>query len=407
MSEPAAANQSVKRVQISRNFIWTAALILLLGILAIWLISNANRRYFEQQLPPSVEVRKNPFLAVEQLGAKYGDSITTLRDFSLFDDAIDPNSIVIITNSRKPLSQNRLQAIKDFVEQGGFLILVAEEVFDDEQQASGAPLLDELDVRLYLNDESVSSSRSLFGSDLFYSYYNENSALEFDGEDAPINVSFNSNRYLVDASGDAFYIAGSEENNHLIQYHYGDGIITVFSDISFWTNDRLGDNDHAYFFRMLTETFPVYIVYNPQVPSLFSLTWQHANYLLISLLLFIAVLIWYKQIKTGPVFPQFSNDSRSLLQHIEAASAFKTRYCGLPELFEQAKNDLFKKIARRHHGFLEWPPQKQIEHIAAQTQQNEDKISIIFKPTDDAQIFTMQIALIQKIRLKMDGKRYE
>lgn len=394
---------------VSKRLLLGMGLFTLVALLCIWLLTFAIRVSFTKTLPSDVEVRKNPFLALEKLAEVYGDQVTTHRDFSLFDAPLDPQEIVVITNSRKPLSPTRLERLYDFVDQGGFLILAAEEFFDDDAGSSGAPILDELGARLYSNDGEIEreSLDNDYESKIERMFSANVSTLEFNDEPKPIQVQFDDSYYLIDASGDAFYIAGSEENHHLLKYHYGEGIITVLSDVDFWSNSEIDRFDHAYFFRMFSEGQSVRIIYNPQVPSLANLTWAHASYVVISLFVFIVAVIWFKQIKTGPVFPQFSSDSRKLIQHLEASAEFKTRFCGLNLLLEQAKTELFRKISRRHHKFLELPPAQQINVMKDMTKVPESSLEVLYKSTEDSQIFTQQISLIQTLRLKIDGKNYE
>ncbi len=331
-----------------------------------------------------------------------------MRNFSILDSELNPNHALIISNSRKPLSNARIQNIKDYVSAGGHLILNAIEVYDDERSKSGAPFLDELGTRLYIEEIGYEN----FDEDSVEHAYRESishdkkSKFTFDNYDKPTQVAFNSWRYLMDDSGKAVFIGGTDNAHHIIQYEMGQGVITVLSDMEFWNNYRIDDDDHALFLQQLTGRYEkLWIIYNPQVASLSVLLWQHADYVLVSSAVLLLLIIWYHQIKTGPVFPQFSNHSRKLLQHIEAASEFKWHNAEPLSLLEQVRNEIFTKIHRRSRSFQQLSVDKQIDQLHHWTLVSKAKLKFALYDNDtNSNTFVEQIQILQQVRNHLYGK---
>ncbi|NVJ60674.1 MAG: DUF4350 domain-containing protein [Gammaproteobacteria bacterium] len=389
------------RVRIS--FIVSIAVLFLMCILWIWLLSHANRSFINKEVGQSVEARKNPFLALEYFGRQRDVAIETHRDFAILDQPIDAESILIITNSRKPLSKNRLNNIWNFVEQGGHLIVQAVELFDDDSGESGAPILDELGTRLYRYEGDIDVYESEDDDNAFY--YDDISTLTFEGIEQPLQVYFNTDHYLMDASGDAFYLAGNDQADYFMQYHKGEGMISVLADLSIWQNASIADEDHAYLFNVLTADRDTFIIYNPQVASLHTMLWQNAYFVVVSFFVLLIFIIWYNQVKTGPLEEKFDINSRKLLQHILASATFKFKHCGAQQLLYQARQDLIAKMARRHYRFHELSMKQQVELFHQITSLPHTKLQLIYQSKDDPKIFVEQIQTIQTIRQRLDGKR--
>lgn len=390
-----------------RPSVWVfALLVMIIGGLTVFFISHAHKRYYQQPIGADVEARRNPFLAAQYFMQQLGKELVLQRELSMLDQELNPYHAMIISNSRKPLNQRRIEALLAYVEQGGHLILNAVEEFDDDRGQSGAPILDQLGARLYpyegeverIDEQADESERD--DSDRYFSRFT------FDGYEQPTEVLFNGYRYLIDASGEAIFIGGTNDADHIIQYEHGEGVITVLSDMEFWQNKRIEQADHAMFLHQLTENYDkVWMIYNPQVPSLWRLFWQHGYFLVVSIAILLLVVIWFHQIKTGPVFPQFSNDSRKLLQHIKAAGEFKWHRCQPQVLLEQLRDELLGRVKQRSLQFEKLSKQNQIDYLTRVTELPEQSIQLaLFQNYSDQTTFVEQIKILQQIRKHINRK---
>lgn len=393
-----------------RPSVWVFAFLLLLfGGLSIFLLSHANKRYYQQPIGADIEARRNPYLAAQYFKRQLGSELELRRDFSFIEQELKPYHALIISNSRKPLNQKRIDALLTYVEQGGHLIINAVEEFDDDRGRSGAPILDELGARLYRYEGSVDTTIESYeeSDDATDNSSNEYlSIFTFDGYDQATKVDFNRYWYLIDASGDAIFIGGTHDSDHIIQYSRGEGVITVLSDMEIWNNYSIDEADHAMFLQQLTENYSkVWVIYNPQVASLWQLLWHHASYLIVSLLVFLIVIIWFYQVKTGPVFGQFTNDSRKLLQHIRAAAEFKWHRCQPQLLLDQLRDELHNRIKQRALKFEKLSRQEQLDMLHKMTELPKSKIAqAIHHDYVDQALFIEQVSTLQKLRKHINRK---
>jgi len=431
-----------------------SGVILCLGLLGSWLLTFANKTFYEKDIGASYEARKNPFLAAQYFLQKNNTEASFDQSFSRLDKPLDPNSSIIISNSRKPLSKARIENLKYFVQQGGHLILKATEFYDDERRTSDAPILQSLGVRLYpfqgwisqhkddepnehsthdgtdnndndyndtdFNDTDSNNDKPNDSEVSYYeTSYDNTTYLNIDPDQPATEIVFNHASTLMDTSGNAVWIAGSDNATHLLRYAMGDGFITVLSDMSIWQNNRIDQVDHALFLHQLTQSSPsVIIIYNPQFDSLLSLLWQHGYYVVIALGVLMLMLIWHFQVKTGPVFAQFSNQNRQLLQHIRAAAEFKWQQYGKQygqqtgqqkngqQLLNNTRHTVLKAIQRKHRGFSNYSEEKQLsllqQHSALDRQQLQ--LALLTEPKDQKQ-FTQCIRSLQLLRQKLYGQR--
>ena len=356
-----------------RKSFWLFCLILNIGGLAsAFLLSKANRVYYVKERKFSVEARKNPFLALEYFLAKQQISVNLERSFTKFNDALMPEDTIIITNSRRTLSKDRLKQLQEFVQNGGHLLLNAVEIYDEEKASSGGPFMDELGARLRKSDN-------------YYSDDDKDSEFYFEDSEEKVMVTFSPRYYLQYASGDSIFSSSDEGDNHLLQYHYGEGMITLFSDIDFVKNNKIDQQDNALFMRQLIGySANVWLFYDPKEPGLLSLFWKHGSPLIIAVLTLLLAIFWYQQIKTGPVFAQFSIKRRKLMQHIRAASEFKWSNQETSFIINQLREELYGLIRHHIRQFDNLKQEEQLDWLYHKTHINKQQISrAMFAPSGD------------------------
>lgn len=393
-----------------------SGVILCLGLLGSWLLTFANKSYYEKNIGATYEARKNPFLAAQFFLQKNNTEVSFDESFSRLDAPLDSNSSIIISNSLKPLSNARIENLKQFVQQGGHLILKATEFYDDERGTSDAPILQFLGVRLYpfqgwitqykdadSDDTHVNETESTYTE----TTYDNISYLNIVPDQPATEVHFYQKATLMDTSGNALWIEGTDSATHLLRYAMGEGFITVLSDMSVWQNHRIDDVDHALFLYQLTQpSQSVIIIYNPQFDSLLSLLWQHGYYVVIALGCLIVMVIWHFQIKTGPVFAQFSNQNRQLLQHIKAAAEFKWQQKNGQQLLDTARHSILKTIQRKHRGFTNYTQEKQLKLLRQHSTLDRQQLQLaLFSEPKDQKQFTQCIRSLQLLRQKLYGQR--
>ncbi len=390
-------------------FLLWSLLFLLLGLGLSLLLKSSYREYYDKNILNGLEVRKKPFLAAELFLKQYNKTLITHNNYQLFDDHIDTSSAILISKSHNFMSQRRLNQLRRFVTQGGHLILTPEQHYNDEKQSNSEPILDELGIRVYHDDDISSNTTSRFTfSDKQSNTWVSSPATLFEkqGQEQEKNyveVHFSLPHYLIDNHGRANDIGGSLHENQLLSYVYGKGRITVMVDDSIFKNNVINQYDHALFLWQLIESqSQLHIIYNSTVESLWVLLWQYAYPLVISGFALLLIIIAFHQIKTGPVFPQFSVKRRQLTQHLLASAEFKVHHQQHQSLLDVVRQDVFTLLSRKSKLFKTGSQEEQIHWITAHTSLSPELIqSALFDSAIEPHLLTHHIQTLQKIRTQL------
>lgn len=369
----------------NRIVLWLLGIVLLGGILwyGYWFATNFERHSKEVRSSVSPEARKNRFLAAERFLQQTGQAVMSHagRDIFSLKPAVK-DTIFIGSNSRLFLQRNH-DALMEWVKAGGHLILVPP-IYDDEEDRF--TLIEQLDVELIRLDKSEQQREDVCPEK--EKTCNELSSLEAepesnDGDTADRNkriiatfqaahpgeykARFLADRYLHDAEGRAEVAVGVGSMANLLRFSVESGAITVLSDIDLFTNDFIGEYDHAYLFARLVDTpGKVWIFYSADMPSLLALLWQRMPYLLLIVITFLLLAGWHMMLNSGPKLHAQYDSRRNLLEHLEATANYSWRIDKARQLFTDNRHAVEQAWRRRHpqlttmnkHECCEWISEK-------------------------------------------------
>ena len=164
-----------------------------------------------------------------------------------------------------------------------------------------------------------------------------------------VQVDFDSDRWLSVDSEDPYFASPDDGFSHLLRFPWGMGNVTFLSDNDFLTNDQIGEMDHALLLAYLADDVDhAWLLYDSQMPSLFTLLWRSAPYLLISLALFGIVTIRQLQHTTGPFLSPRMTKHRDLLEHLQASAEFAWRHNPSVGLLETSRREVEKRWLASH-----------------------------------------------------------
>jgi hypothetical protein len=92
----------------------------------------------------------------------------------------------------------------------------------------------------------------------------------------------------------------------------------------------------------------VWLLYSAQMPSLLQLLWRWGPYLVISVGLFIALLIWRMGRRSGPLILRGQQQRRDLLEHLQASAEFNWRIDPSAGLLRQARKQVERRWLASH-----------------------------------------------------------
>jgi|GEM_PF-2781258 len=360
----------------------------------LWFVKNFDKVPYERELGYSAEARRNQFLAAEQFLKRVNVALESRHDFALFDNAFDEKlgqyDTVLINGSRIGMSSARRDAMREWVNRGGHLVLLATEFYEYEFGASRDKYLDALGLRYYDTRDDYSD----------YSEEESLTSLNFDGYERETQVHFYPDGYIEDTSGEASFIGGPEYADQFIQYQQGEGLLTVLVDFTVFQNNRIDAHDHAMFLLQLIGNSPqVWLVYNRVQPSLWQLMVSQIPLVIISaaslLLLMMLGQLWRK----GAAIKDSPPVQREIMQHIAAAGEFSFRADRGAHLLEEMMRSIHHRLNQLVHGFERLSEDKQLIKLAHITGLPQEQLQILWQTENENQeTFITKVQLVQEIR---------
>ncbi len=357
------------------------ALLLLLG-LGYLLSQHLVEKTRTVRSLAGAEARANPLLAATRYLQRMGQTVESTRNRRRLDELPPSGDTVLLYRVRIPSATGQLEALLEWVEQGGTLVMDVAHLWDDDLATARSAMLDELDVRLVdtENDDTATIS------------------IDLTDDPAPLSVGFDARLKMIDESENAGTAIWDDEGAYLLEYDYGDGRITLVNDLGLISNSRIGEDENAYFLTLLAATpNSLWMLYDPSRPSLMALAWQHASAVLISLLVLALCVFWAANRRIGPTLVHAENARRDRKEHIEAQGRFDYRKGLLPERVQALRQTIEHGWLMRHPALRALGQRERADWIAARSGQRGDEVFDALY-ADNTPDYVNQIALLQRLR---------
>jgi hypothetical protein len=346
-----------------------AALLFRIGM--AWFLENYDLVYYEQRTGFKPEARRNPLLAAERYLKRIGADVESISTTDLWRNLPEPGDAIIVYRFSPPAGEARRQALRRWIEDGGHLIVEADDSLllmadmDERQLRSNeerVDLLDELGISLHEHEAAV-FSKLLTGD--------EPIKVQFQDSEEAIEVDFNTYRYLLadETRAEPSGKVPCGKGYCLLQYELGEGMVTVMNDISFIDNYSIGNHDHAMVLALLYPHPPkrTWLVYDVVMPSLFQLMWRHLPYALTALLVALLLWLWQKSGRLGPLLPPLDQPRRNIDEHLQATAGFLWRIDRGKQLFLSNQRTLKQAWFSKHFLLRSMPRNEGCAWIAART----------------------------------------
>jgi hypothetical protein len=348
---------------VNRRMFIVPATVLVLGAVALWVLSSMERVPRQVWVGYSGEARHNPWLAGQRLLERMGRA--TARATSVPDLKALPADGTLVLPRRLALV-NREEQLKllQWVDGGGHLIVEA------ELPRQPDPLLDALGVtRKSINRKRTSSFV----------------VAQLPGAPAPLKVQMAEWRALD--AGDAVFALKGEEATWLLHLQRGAGRVTAVSELAFAANASIGKLDHAQFLWQLAGLGPgrgkVTFFHSPQKLSLAEWLREHAWAVLVAGALLLAAWLWRVVPRFGPVAPDPEPARKRLLDHLRASGRFQWSSGGAGALAEAARDAALRRVLRAHPDFAALGPAEREERLAAQFGLTPEGVRKVLQPVHD------------------------
>ena len=328
--------------------------LILAGGLGWWFFNNFERVEYTTHTGMSPEARRNPLLAAQRLLTEIGQVVESQSGRHYLVNPPRQPGVILVRDLRTPLSGRRVDDLLTWVASGGHLIVSPSRLLEQE---TSRPLLERFGV-------------SLVGSQLFSDMewlqeafeeaekqaQSEDEQLEplitevrLPGDSLSLQVEFDADRWFDVDYDDEYWLAPADDQPHVLIFPHGQGYVTFLSDSDIFRNRQLGEYEHASLLAELTAGYErVWLLYGAQMPSLVQMIWRWAPYLVISLMLFLALLLWRMGRRSGPLLLRGQQQRRDLLEHLGAAAEYNWRIDPQAGYLQQTREQVEKRWLASH-----------------------------------------------------------
>jgi hypothetical protein len=449
-ADPRSAGSPISALTVA-----VALLLLLLGAGGYWLYQNVESYEEKGALKFSAKALRDPYLAADYFLRELGSP--PRRDgLSQQLDRLPANGTVILTTPSNLLSEKQAAALLQWLDAGGHLIVVAgnagentrhvdpllgtfgisrEYRFfpvgaddakkdDAEPQHKTEPQTDEekLSKQLRKLNREIDSGKV---KDLINDKEAPTDLTDVVLEDnaKPLKLAFDPHTRLqhrafehAEAADDEddqqpspFYWAEANGRVHFAQFEAGAGLLTVVSDLDFWTSAQIGKHDHA---LALTQLVGVErdtaLISDADMPPLAEILWAWAAELWLGGLLVVVMWVWYRARRFGPIADPQLQIRRSLAEHILASATYLWRGGNSDALLVAARDTVLQRARQIFAEFSALDSDQQIALLHSQTGIDATAIRrALFDaegrgtPTRDAQTFRDSVGVLQQLHLQL------
>lgn len=393
------------------GFFLGAGLVLLLGLLGSYVLSQATPYQEVVKHGPAPEARANPYLAAEHFLRNQGRKVQRADSLQSLAQLPAAGQVLLILGSREQMTPKQTERLLAWTRRGGHLLVVAETLWDEDKNSSGDLLLDPLGIQQYMSDELDEDSESEPNADAANPKKDTKqepapavdlTQLYLENEDAPAYIDFDTDYHLFDSKDLAHAWANSADTTHMLQLSQGDGLLTVVTDSWIWQNAHIGDYDNAWLLWYLTQDREVTLLYRADHDDLFSLLLRHFPEALLALSLLLAAGLWAAGLRQGPLQPVPERQRRQLQEHLRSSADFLLRHAGQRHLLQALQRNIQRRARLRHPGFDRLGVAEQWQVLGRMTRLTPSAISQAMRPIADRRLsaseFTRQVAHLQTLR---------
>lgn len=392
----ATAKKPVSNNSAQSNFL---AIFFIITIAAgIYWYINLEFTYEEIDRGYQGEAITNPFLAADYFLRRMGQKTEKVKLFTEKRFQLEAEDTLFVPGKRIAYNQRRSDYLLDWVKQGGHLIITAKAFKEDDYQARDF-ILDAVGLQLAWQ---INEGDSLEEDDPV--------SLDIEDEEDFWQIDFVDYQvvtYMPEFDQEIIWSVSNGNKLHAVQIKLGDGRLTLLSDTKMFRNDYIDEYDHAAFLYALSNDQAqdsasgvfYYSLFEDQ-DSLLAWLWNHANPLMISILIMFVVFLWKIVPRFGPLINVHQPVSRRFLDHLEASGNYHWRQGHYSLLVREVRKQLSSQMKLKYPEWVHMSQKDQVTHL---TDLSQLEPSVIEKALFEMQIervddFVTKIKILEKLR---------
>ena len=335
----------------NRRLIWgVAGGVVCLGLVVSWFLNTFERVPVTRRDAPQAEARGNPYLALERFLARMGRPVTRTTEADILYRLPTPGALILDRGRAYHLTDTRQEALMEWVNNGGYLMLVPE--------APGTP------------DPVVDMFNLVWTDSLLESENGDEGARDpqrnrppkpsqrpvvVPGAARPLAVAFQDG--LTTVGEDPEWAAtDSNYGAHVLHFVHGQGAVTVIAHLdALVSNNGIADYDHAELVSSLLERYQpdgaVVLLTRLGIPTLGEWLMAQAPLALASGALLLTIWLWNVVPRFGVVVPEPSPDRRDLHEHLLAVGRFVRKRGGGDVWLTIVRSAVKGALVRRHPSY--------------------------------------------------------
>ncbi len=331
------------------------------GLFTWYFLANYKRVIHDRDLPMQGEARYNPLYALKLSLRAMGQKADSHALVDLKNMKLKSGDTLLLYSPPSGLSESQLDELIEWVEGGGHLIL----------RSPGDTFLTD-DVTLYTKLGILSGDTD--EECLSFMPANEKKPDALCGE-----------RFFVEDVEWYSWLHGDEKQGYSLgRMTWGDGTVTVASNLEFLGNQKLKENGARQLtYQLLANSIGkgrFHLVYSTDMAPFWLLLLKHGWSLLVPLFVLLAAWLIYRSQRFGPLQASPNQDRRALLEHISATGEYMFHRHLAHELHLAVLALFTAKLRRRDPMTAALTGEAQIQALAERTKMDPQKIRQALKP---------------------------
>ncbi|HMX23475.1 MAG TPA: DUF4350 domain-containing protein [Accumulibacter sp.] len=336
-----------------RWLIWGIVALLALLTLASGLATRLERESVPVHEPPQAAARRNPYLALERFTERMGGTLTRRSDASVLDRLPAGGTVLLDRQRAHWLPADRLRNLLAWVEDGGYLLVVAERPGVED------PLLDHFGISRLTKagDQPAGPPRML--------------EVDLPQGQAPLRVDAAGPGLRAGSRPPSWSAGRPGAGAQWLHYAIGRGNLTVAVGLdNQLSNRQIGELDHAELYWTLLSRYDhspkpqVLLLSRLQMPGLFVWLWENAWAACVATACVLALWLWRIMPRFGPCYPEAPPARRELREHLAAVGRYLWRAGALPSLLVPVREHFHTRLTLRHPRIAALPKEERPAALA-------------------------------------------
>ncbi len=301
----------------------------LVAAFVVWFLGTHHRVEHTFPLSPRGEASYNPLYALKVALQAQGVSVSSRQRLQLDNVVLGKHDTVLIYNDPRGLGDADWEALLEFTDAGGHLIVRLPPRLSDT--ATAGRIAEAFPIQPVLLEPHCM-------------------VLEMPGE-TPAKVFCGGARFHLKPKARARAAWRTATGDYVFaRFQYGEGSVDVVSNLSPLGNGALREPAHAVFARQLLapnwQRGTVHLVYAAAMPPLWIWLLHNAWMVLLPMLLGLIMWLWMRAPRFGPLLPSVLQPRRALIEHVEASGEHLLRYGKQALLHEALRSTVLARLRR-------------------------------------------------------------